>query len=463
MLDDVTGIILLIVGFIIGGISIFIGTRGRIESARLKGLNETGAQVQGLTEAVKFRDAEMVNLNQKLSSANKDRDDLMTANASLAAQLAGERDRGKEQMDLLGKAEVKLSETFKALSSDALAKNNQSFLTLAEENLKKFQEGAKTDLEVRQKSIETLLQPMSKSLADLDVEIKKVEEQRIKTSSDLQAGITRLTENDIRLQAETSKLVNALKTPGVRGRWGELQLRRVAELAGMVDHCDFCEQESADTEEGKKRPDMLISLPGQRTIIVDSKAPLLAYLEALEATDDEGRKECLDRHAKHIRKHIDQLSAKNYWETFEGVPEFVILFVPGEVFFSAAVENDPLLIEYGIGHKIVLASPTTLIALLLAVAHGWREQHIAEHAMQISEIGKELYDRISKFRDQYGKVGKQLSNAVEAFNSSVGSMESRVLVSARKLKQLNVTSADAIESVDQIEKFPRKYGLDEEE
>ncbi len=356
-----------------------------------------------------------------------------------------------------------MSETFKALSSDALAKNNQSFLTLAEENLKKFQEGAKSDLEVRQKSIETLLQPMSKSLADLDVEIKKVEEQRIKTSSDLQAGISRLTENDIRLQAETSKLVNALKTPGVRGRWGELQLRRVAELAGMVDHCDFHEQESADAEEGKKRPDMLISLPGERTIIVDSKAPVLAYLEALEATDDEGRKECLDRHAKHIRKHIDQLSAKNYWETFEGVPEFVILFIPGEVFFSAAVENDPLLIEYGIGHKIVLASPTTLIALLLAVAHDWREQHIAEHAMEISEIGKELYDRISKFRDQYGKVGKQLSSAVEAFNSSVGSMESRVLVSARKLKQLNVTSAEAIESVDQIEKIPRRCGLDEED
>ena len=459
-MDDITGIILLIVGIVLGGLSMYLAFRGRVESARRNAISETGANVQGMQENIRLKDADIVNLNQRITSANKDRDDLISANSGLAAQLNAEKDRVREQIELLDKAQVKMGETFKSLSSDALAQNNQSFLILAEENLKKFQEGAKTDLEARQKSIETLLQPVSKSLAELDVEIKKGEEQRIKNSSDLQAGITRLTENDVRLQAETSKLVNALKTPGVRGRWGELQLRRVAELAGMVDHCDFFEQESADSEEGKKRPDMLISLPGDRTIIVDSKAPVLAYLEALEATDDEGRRECLDRHAKHIRKHIDQLSAKAYWENFKGVPEFVVLFVPGEVFFSAAVESDPLLIEYGISQKIVLASPTTLIALLLAVAHGWREQHIAEHAEEISEIGKELYDRISKFREQYAKVGKQLASAVDAFNGSLGSMDSRVLVSARKLKQLNVTSAEPIESVDQIEKIPRKCGLE---
>ncbi|QLH74485.1 MAG: DNA recombination protein RmuC [Methanomassiliicoccales archaeon] len=460
-MEDLIGIILLVLGLGMGiGFTYFV-TKDRVETAREKAMTESRSQIEALNENIRYKEGTITDLRQQLEGLHKERTELIEERSSLRQQLMTEREKLKEQVELLAKAEERFTETFRSLSYQALDMNNRSFLALAEENLKKFQEKANMDLESRQRSIETVLQPISSTLTSLDTVIKKVEEDHLKSTVQIQEGIRQLSENELRLQAETAKLVNALRTPGVRGRWGEMHLRRLVEMAGMTEHCDFDEQMSADAEEGKRRPDMVINLPGDRTIIVDSKVPLTAYLEALESSDEETRRSCLERHARQIRTHIDDLSSKKYWDLMDNDPEFVVMFIPGEMFFSAALEIDPQLIEYGVSSKVILASPTTLIALLLAIAHGWREHHIAENAQKISSIGKELYDRIDKFRESYAKVGKHLASAVDAYNSSVPTFQSRLLVSARKLKELNVTVEEEIDDVCEVEKTPRYHQLEE--
>ena len=419
----------------------------------------SAADLATLKERLGGKDSELQKLQVALADEIAEHRSSRDESVQIKAALEGERRAAQERKDSFKQAAEELSEKFKALSRDALKDNNQSFLDLAHSTLQKFQESAKGDLELKQKAIDELVRPLRESLEKVDGKIGEMEKARAGAYSELREQVKNLATSQMQLQTETGNLVNALRAPIVRGRWGEIQLKRVVEIAGMVEYCDFNQQDTADT--GKLRPDMTIRLPNQRTIVVDSKAPLQAYLEALEARDEGTRVAKLKDHARQIRTHLIKLGAKGYWEQFEQSPEFVFLFLPGETFYSAALEQDPSLIEFGVEQRVILATPTTLIALLKAVSYGWKQEQMAASAQEVSKLGKDLYDRLRVFTKHFESIGAGLKRALDSYNDGVGSLEVRVLSTARKFKDLGATRGEEVEVVEPIDKSVRALRFDE--
>jgi DNA recombination protein RmuC len=378
------------------------------------------------------------------------------ARTAAQTQLEQAQKSAQEQKALLEETKARMLDAFKALSGDALRSNNQAFLELARERLEAVLAQAKGDIGQRQQAIDAAVKPLSAALEKYEEHLRLMDSQRVQSATSLEEQIKHLATSNQQLQKETGNLVTALRNPAVRGRWGEVTLHRVVELAGMSEHCDYSEQVHLANEEGALRPDMVVHLPGGRDIVVDAKVSLEAYLRAIDADDEVQRQSCLDQHAQQLRAHMQKLSGKSYWDQFEHTPEFVVMFIPGESFFASALDIDRSLLEDGMERRVVLATPTTLIALLRAVAYGWRQEKMAQNAQEICDLAKELYDRVKVFRSHLVKVGTALNGSVRAFNDSVGSLESRVLPSVRKFQELGAAGGEVIEPVEPLELTPRK-------
>ncbi len=420
------------------------------EIARRSAAEEQVKRIPELEEQVGEVQSRLNTTSARLLELEKER-------VELATTVEKDREAVAEKLRLIDEAKTQLSETFAALSSEALKSNNQQFLDLAKQSFETLQSGARIDLEQRQKAIAELVTPVKQSLENVDLKIQELEVARAGAYEGLKQQVITLAETEQGLRNETSNLAKALRSPKVRGVWGEMQLRRVIELAGMLEHCDFIEQGSVKTEEGSLRPDVLVNMPGGKIVVVDSKAPLDAYLDAIAQDDDNARNARLKDHARQVRNHVTLLSKKSYCQAFQPTPDYVVLFVPGEAFYAAAIEFDPSLIEFALTQGVVLAAPTTLIALLKAVAYGWREESLKENALEISDLGHDLYERLATMGEHVAKLGRSLDNAVESYNKTIGSLENRVLVKARKFKDLSVTNSKRsdLDQLDPIERVPR--------
>ena len=435
---------------------------GQAEASILK-LSEERSAANAKLEQMPRLERSIDEKSREIKSLNAILTNLKEKHAALETVIEKERTATQEKLQLLEEAREKLTDTFQALSASALRNSQESFLELAKATLGKFQEGASRDLELRQKEVKQLVEPVRQSLEKFDKHIQEMEQLRQKAYGGLSQQVDSLMTAQQQLHKETANLVMALRTPQVRGRWGELTLRRVAELAGMMKYCDFYEQETKDTEDGRLRPDMVVRLPNEKQIVVDSKAPLLAYLEALEAQTEEERTTKLILHSKQIQAHMNKLGQKSYWEQFHPTPEFVVLFIPGENFFSSALERNPGLIEEGVSKGVILATPTTLISLLKAVAFGWRQETMAQNAEAISRLGKELHERLGTMAEHLQNLGKNIERCVSTYNQVVGSFERRVLTSARKFNELGIAGRDGAEIPDlsPTDKTTRQVSLPE--
>jgi DNA recombination protein RmuC len=456
-------ILMLLLGVALGGTGVWLLLLAKIGAAYDRGRGDSTAETAALSERLVAREDAIEELRNRLSEKDASLADLQRQITTLSAKaaqlnqaLVEQQKQAQEKLALLDDAKRQLSDAFKALAADALKSSNTSFLELAKTHLEKFQDSARGDLDKRQTAIDELVKPVRESLGKVDAKLQEIEKSRIEAYSGLSEQVRSLSDTQKELRGETANLVKALRRPQVRGRWGEIQLRRVVEMAGMLEHCDFFQQQSLDTEEGRLRPDLIVRLPGNRTIVVDAKAPLEAFLESIEAPDEETRTAKLKEHARQVRNHIMALGRKSYMDQFEQSPDFVVMFLPGEVFYMAALEHDPSLIESGVNEKVLLTAPTSLIALLKAAAYGWREEQLAENAKAISELGQELYKRLSDLGGHMEKLGKGLGAAINAYNSAVGTLESRVLVSARRFNDLGVAAIGTeIEELPQIETSSR--------
>ena len=381
--------------------------------------------------------------------------------ASLAAALDAERRASAEKVALLQNAEAKLRDAFSALSSEALRENSESFLRLARTSLGEFQKSATMDLDGRHKAIDSLIQPLRESLTKVDAKLVDVDRGRATSQAQLSEQLRSLTQAQQVLHSETSKLSRALRSSNIRGQWGEIQLRRVLECAGLTEGMHFDLKESVRTDEGRLTPDAIIKLPGGKNVVVDAKVALSAYLDAMDCEDDPSRDAKLREHARQVKDHVNQLGNKSYWTAFQPAPDIVVMFVPGEALLSTALQQDDGLLEFSMGKGVMLASPLTLIALLKAIAYGWQQDTIAKNALEISELGRNLYDRIAKLADHFEQVGRSLAKAVQSYNGAVGTLETRVLVTARKLKDKGVTASEEFREVETIDITPRLLGAPE--
>jgi DNA recombination protein RmuC len=370
-----------------------------------------------------------------------------------AAELRGSLDDKKA---LLAAAETRLGDTFRALAADALAANNQGFLTLAGEKLSAARRETDAALDARQRAIDALVKPVRESLDKVDGRIRDLERERGHAYGQLTTLVRQLAETQEGLKAETGNLARALRAPAVRGRWGEIQLKRVVEIAGMLEHCDFGQQQTLTSDEGTRmRPDMVVRLPGGRHVVVDAKAPLDAYLDALESTDETRRRERIAAHAAQVRAHVYKLGAKGYWAALDDTPEFVVMFLPSEAMYSAALEAAPSLIEDGVARRVLIATPTTLIALLQTVQFGWRQERLADSARMISEQGRVLHERLATLVEHWTRLGGALGRATEHFNAAVASFDTRVLPAVRKLEEMGGGGAKAINDLATVDTRPR--------
>lgn len=434
-------------------------------SEKERGIDEMKAR-----SAVLEREKEEAHERLRAESDRRSAAEALAARApELETALAGLRDENtalhgrlstmNARFEELKEARGAVEKAFKSAAADSLRENNQAFLDLAKTHLEKFQQGAQSDLATRQKAIDDMVKPVSETLANVDRKITELEKARISAFSSLDEQLKTLKEMNFGLRGETSRLVSALKSPIARGQWGEMQLRRVVEMAGMLAYCDFVEKPSAMAEGRLQQPDLIVRLPGGKTIVVDAKTPLDAYLRAMEATDEEGRAALLREHSQRVRSHIKVLSDKKYWQQFQPAPDFVVMFLPGEAFFSAALTYDPALIEEGFNQRVIPASPTTLIALLHAVAASWRQEKVAENAEQISGLGRELYKRMTVMAEHIEGMGKNLASTVGYYNKFVGSFESKVLTQARKFTELGAATSDEIGKKEPIDIAPRQLDL----
>ncbi len=375
--------------------------------------------------------------------------------AVLESELAAERRRAEERTAAFEEYRKQMGDSFSTLAGQALRHNSEEFLRLANEHLKGVQVQASAELTQKEKAIEGLVKPIRETLEKTEAQIRAMEQAREAAFGSLSQHLKLMAEGQQRLQSETHNLVRALSRPTVRGQWGEMTLKRLAELAGMVEHCDFQEQTHRATEDGAMRPDMIVRLPDARELVVDAKTPLDAYLAAADAPDDRTREQHLKTHARKVRERMRELSSKAYWTQFKESPDFVILFIPGDQFLSAALEHDPALLEDALSNRVILATPSSLVALLRAVAYGWRQQAVAENAEKIRELGEELYKRLAVFTEHLARLGKTLGTSVDHYNKAVGSLERNVMPGARRFSELGIQARKQMEEPTPLEQAPR--------
>ena len=422
------------------------------EIARLR--RELGASESGRAGA-EARAARLPGLESELVGLQAEASTLRADFAALESRIAEERKAADEKLALLEEARTRLADAFKAMASDALSRNNQAFLDLARENLERMQSEAKGDLAQREQAIAALVTPLAEQLGRVDGHVRELEKARETAYGSISQHLRSVTATQETLQRETANLVKALRAPQTRGQWGELQLRLGVYRAGLVDHCDFDEQVTIWKGDAAQRPDLVVHLPGGKEVVVDAKAPLAAYLESIEAGDDELRAGALKDHARQVREHVRKLAAKGYWDSFATAPDFVVLFLPGEHFLSAALAVEPQLFDEAFRQSVLLCSPTNLIALLKSVSYGWQQEAMAANARQISDEARELYDRLRIFAEHLRNLGSSLAQTVGHYNKAVGSFEGRLLVQGRKLESLGIPAQPQVAGPSTIEQLPR--------
>ncbi len=385
----------------------------------------------------------------------KDFEKIKLESQQLSTQLTIEKERYLEKIEAIKDSRQQLEQSFSILSQQALKSNNETFLLLAKEKLTQFQNNAEANFEQKEKAIETLLKPVHEALKQTESQIHSIEKERKESFGSLSQHLKLINETQAGLRQETQNLVQALRRPEVRGQWGELTLKRIAELAGMVNHCAFYEQKESENSESRMRPDMIVRMPDQRELIVDAKTPLDAYLTATQTTDENEKINALIKHARNVRERMRELASKAYWNQFKNSPDFVVLFIPGEKFLSSALEQDPQLLEDALKNKVILATPTSIIALLRAVAFGWRQQSVAKNAEKIRELGEDLYHRLATFAEHLQRLGKHLDASVDQFNKATGSLDKQVLSGARKFTEFGIEQKKQIPDLKVIENSPK--------